>query len=521
VAASGYPAPTFSEAGTLPNGVTLTSAGVLSGTPAAGAGGNYPITITATNGVTPDSTQSFTLSVDQAPSITSINSANFTLGVNGTFTVTASGFPAATITETGSLPVGLTLSYAGVLSGTPLVASATSFPITITAANGTGPVATQSFTVSLTIPPAAPSIVSANSTTFTVGSAGTFTAYATGYPVPTFSEAGTLPNGVTFQSSTEDTLDSSYVVLSGTPSAGTGGSYPITITATNGVGAPATQSFTLTVRTVFQITTTSLPNALVGTPYSQSLTTAGGGSSIVWTAVSLPIGFKLSSSGVLTGKPSSKALGPLSVDVSASSDLGTPVTASIPLTVDGPPVFGKKSPTKAYFIEGIGRMATTLSASGYPAPAFSETGNLPSGVTLDPATGVLSGTPPITVNTEVYDITVTAANGISPSASEAFALWVVAPLAITTSSLPGATRGIAIAEGDPAYQLHTTGGVGKVVWKKSGPWPAGLHLESSGFVYGTPSTLLSPGLHTLGVEAVDQLPLGTLTTGMAVTLQIS
>ena len=38
----------------------------LSGTPAAGTGGTYPITITATNGVSPDATQTFTLTVDQA-----------------------------------------------------------------------------------------------------------------------------------------------------------------------------------------------------------------------------------------------------------------------------------------------------------------------------------------------------------------------------------------------------------------------------------------------------------------------
>ena len=43
----------------------------LAGTPAAGTGGTYPLTITAANGVLPDATQSFTLTVDQAPAITS------------------------------------------------------------------------------------------------------------------------------------------------------------------------------------------------------------------------------------------------------------------------------------------------------------------------------------------------------------------------------------------------------------------------------------------------------------------
>ncbi|MGB2900514.1 MAG: Ig-like domain repeat protein [Candidatus Acidiferrum sp.] len=84
----------------------------------------------------------------------------------------------------------------------------------------------------------APTITSANNTAFTVNSAGTFTVTATGSPAPTFSETGALPSGVTL---------SSAGVLSGTPALGTVGSYPITITATNGVGSDATQNFTLTV----------------------------------------------------------------------------------------------------------------------------------------------------------------------------------------------------------------------------------------------------------------------------------
>ena len=47
----------------------------LAGTPAAGTGGTYPLTITATNGVLPDATQSFTLTVNQATQAPAITSA--------------------------------------------------------------------------------------------------------------------------------------------------------------------------------------------------------------------------------------------------------------------------------------------------------------------------------------------------------------------------------------------------------------------------------------------------------------
>ena len=80
----------------------------LAGIPAAGTGGTYPLTITAANGVVPDATQNFTLTVDQAPAITSADSTTFTAGTSGTFTVTTTGFPTAALTETGALPSGVT-----------------------------------------------------------------------------------------------------------------------------------------------------------------------------------------------------------------------------------------------------------------------------------------------------------------------------------------------------------------------------------------------------------------------------
>ncbi len=148
VTASGFPTPTFTESGALPMNVTLTSAGVLSGTPAAGTGGTYPIVVTATNSVS-SPTQNFTLTVDQAPAITtSPTSTTFTVGTPGSFTMTATGFPTPTFTESGALPGGVTLSSAGVLSGTPAEGMAGTYPITVTATNSVSS-ATQAFTLTV------------------------------------------------------------------------------------------------------------------------------------------------------------------------------------------------------------------------------------------------------------------------------------------------------------------------------------------------------------------------------------
>ena len=90
--------------------------------------------------------------------------------------------------------------------------------------------------------PAAPTITSAGNTTFTVGTAGTFTVTAAGVPTLTLSETGALPGGMTFVDNHNGTA-----TLAGTPAAGSAGTFPLTITAHNGVGSDATQSFTLTV----------------------------------------------------------------------------------------------------------------------------------------------------------------------------------------------------------------------------------------------------------------------------------
>lgn len=149
VSATGSPSSTFSESGHLPNIVTLSPSGLLSGTPAAGTGGIYNITITANNGVAPNGTQSFTLTVGQAPLITSLNHATFEAGVFGSFQVTGTGFPTAiTYAASGPMPVGVNLSPSGLLSGIP--ATGGTFTFTITGSNGFAPNGTQTFTLTVT-----------------------------------------------------------------------------------------------------------------------------------------------------------------------------------------------------------------------------------------------------------------------------------------------------------------------------------------------------------------------------------
>ena len=197
--------------------------------------------------VTADHTISATFENDTYTAITSANNAAFIVGSSGTFTVTTSGYPSPALSETGTLPTGVTFNAStGVLSGTPAAGTSGDYNITFTAANGVAPNASQDFTLTVK---QAPAIISANNATFNVGTAGTFTVIATGYLSPTLSIAGSLPGGVTFNAATG--------VLSGTPKAGTVGLYDLTFFATNGVTPNASQSFTLTVKKTGTSTTIS------------------------------------------------------------------------------------------------------------------------------------------------------------------------------------------------------------------------------------------------------------------------
>jgi hypothetical protein len=122
--------------GSLPSGVTLSSGGVLSGTPTTSGSFNFTITATEANSHTGSQAYSWTIN---APTI-ALSPTSLTAGTYNTAysqTITASGGVASyTFAVTsGSLPSGLSLSSGGTLSGTPTTSGSYSFTITATDAH--------------------------------------------------------------------------------------------------------------------------------------------------------------------------------------------------------------------------------------------------------------------------------------------------------------------------------------------------------------------------------------------------
>lgn len=115
ITATGTPPPTFSLTGALPSGVTFNaSTGILNGTPAAASNGAYQLTITASNGVLPNATQNFTLTVIAA-STTALIVHDGTAGIesdalgNVTAKLTAAGL---TVTPSVGVPAGSLSGFA-------------------------------------------------------------------------------------------------------------------------------------------------------------------------------------------------------------------------------------------------------------------------------------------------------------------------------------------------------------------------------------------------------------------------
>ncbi len=171
---------------------------MLSGTAATGSGGTYPLTITANNGVGSEATQTFTLTVHEAPAFTSANATTFSVGSAGSFNLAAQGFPAPTFSTSSTLPNGITLSAAGVLSGTPASGTGGNYSLTFTASNGVGSAATQNFTLTVNKRPRSRA---RDARRLSSATRGNFALSASGFPAPMFNTTGPLPNGVSLERS--------------------------------------------------------------------------------------------------------------------------------------------------------------------------------------------------------------------------------------------------------------------------------------------------------------------------------
>jgi hypothetical protein len=272
----------------------------------------------------------------EAPAITSPNVVDFYESSEKTFRITATGYPIPAIILAGSLPAGLTFvdnnDGTATISGTPDVGIQGNYGLDITATNGVLPNATQELTLTVNPSSVAPEITSAAIATFEVGSAGSFTVTATGFPTSEIEVAGALPSGVTFVDNKDGTG-----MLSGTPGAGSGGLHNLTFTASNGEGDDDIQGFTLEVNEAPEITSAATASLNSGSSDSFTITATGYPIPALSSAGSLPGGvtFTDNENGTATikGPAAYGTAGDYPLTITADNDIGSNDDQSFTLTI--------------------------------------------------------------------------------------------------------------------------------------------------------------------------------------------
>lgn len=310
--------------GGLPAGLSMSSSGLVSGTPSA-AGTTQPWVwvhdLTAPQGGPAwcggdnHSERQFVFTVvgsggggsppptpKPAPppqpvlQITTSSLSAATAGTAYSATLAATGGGSMTWSMTaGALPAGLTLGSSGVISGTPSVVG--SFTFTVRVASGSSSTSKQlQLVVREKLSASAPA-----AQTWEVGRPLQITLSAKGgAPGYSWKLSGTLPAKTGFIG---DKGDGSTSVLQGVPA--DAGTFPLALTVTDSAGVSVNLNVTLTIAEKLRIGTLGIGRAKVGKSYRFALGSTGGVGAAKWALAvgSLPPGLKLSSSGVVSGKP--------------------------------------------------------------------------------------------------------------------------------------------------------------------------------------------------------------------------
>jgi hypothetical protein len=285
-----------------------------------------------------------------------------------------------------------------------------------------------------------------------------------------------------------------------------------------------TMAFTLPMSNTPAVSTTSLPLATFGAPYSAALTAIGGVSPYAWSISqgSLPVGLSLNSAtGVISGTPTAVGTSSFTVQLADAESPPASATAQLAITVGSPPQITSASPARFT----VGRAGTfTVTAGGFPAPSltlddaawfaaqrtgltFTDNGN---------GTATISGTPAAGTAGMQYDLTITAQNGVSPAVVQDLTLTVnsmPSPPVVSTTSLPGATLNTSYSA-----TFAATGGMRPYSWSlKQGSLPAGLSLNSAtGVISGTPTAV---GTSSFTVQLADaESPPSAATAQLSITV---
>ncbi len=301
--------------------------------------------------------------------------------------------------------------------------------------------------------------------------------------------------------------------ISGPPT--TNGTYPFTVTVTDGTQNTATAALSITIGAVttgtLSITTTSpITPGVINVAYTNTLQATGGTGPYSWsiTPASLPPGLTIAAStGVLSGTPTLLGTYPMSVTVTDSASPQHSVTATITIVIGSSTLsITTATPLPSGSVGVV--YSQVLQASGGTSPYSWKATGLPAGLNLSSG-GTLGGTPSVSGTTSNISITVTdSATPTARTATTTFSITInAAPLSVTTTSpLPPGPVNVPYSKA-----LQAVGGTGPYTWTLTSAigiapgagstLPAGLTLgASTGIISGTPT---GAGTTTFSVTVTD------------------
>jgi hypothetical protein len=467
-ATSGAPPYGWSLAGgSLPPGITLSQGGVLSGTPTAEGTFQFTVRLQDSNNGVAEALMTLTVNPPLRMVSTGVPATTQNATYSNTLAAAGGTTPYVWSLANGSLPPGITLSPAGVLSGSP-TASGT-YPFTVRVRDAAGDAAT--VTLSLVVNPR-PAI---NESSLPAGRAGapysaSLTVTGGTGPFQWTVPNGGLPPGIAMSASG---------ALSGTPTSA--GSFPVTVRVTDSAGATAERTLTIVVGEALSILTSSLPPGMVGSAYFAQLQSANGSPPLTWSlaAGNLPAGLELNqSTGGIAGTPT--VAGEFVLAFAVTDNLGQRSQRSLTLrVVSGLSLLTDRAPTAE-----VGEpYSYTLPAGGGEAPyTFALVQGLPPGLTLRPD-GVISGVP---TDGGSFQVVVRITDSAGRTNTFPFSMDVLSStpsIRIETGTVPSGEQGRPFN-----YTFPVSGGDGSFSFSISqGSLPPGISLSQNGTLSGTPT----------------------------------
>jgi uncharacterized protein (TIGR03437 family) len=446
LAAAGGTPPYLWTATGLPQSLSISSSGLITGTP--GQAGSFTVNVTVTDSESASDSKALRLVV--GPNLVPLyvtGSGNLgTTSVGkpaGTGSFTASGGKAPYSWSLSGAPSGISLTPAGAsatVSGTPQQAGIFNFGVSVSDAQGLRASAIGFVSVLGIGSPTLP-----NGVAF-AGYSGNLPATG-GAPPYRFQVTG-LPPGIGIGADG---------TLQGTPQRD--GVFTLAITVTDSAGNVASGSATLTILPAPALKISgNLPDGGLLIAYSAALNASGGGAPYVFSIAggTLPDGIRMSNSGSFTGTPT--VAGRFTFTARVTDSGGTSVSGPFSITVAPPALtITAPSPLPAGMVS-FDYPAQSIQASGGIGPyTFKVTqGNPPAGISLTEV-GSLSGTP-TTASTSNFTVTVSDSTGLTAST----------PLSLQVRAFTG---DLLLSQG--ALSFRIAAGVGSL------PGPATIQVQST------------------------------------------